>query len=62
MNKIYRVVWNTELGQWVVASEVAKGRKKKSTSGSAGTSLVLVAVAAGAMRSGAAPTVPSETL
>jgi len=49
LNKIYRVVWNTELGQWVVASEVAKGRKKKSTSGSAGTSLVLVAVAAGAM-------------
>ncbi|WP_396615349.1 ESPR-type extended signal peptide-containing protein [Lysobacter soli] len=32
MNKIYRVVWSAELGQWVVASEVAKGRKKVSSS------------------------------
>ena len=28
MNKIYRIVWNVESGQWVVASEMAKGRKK----------------------------------
>ena len=34
VNKIYRVVWNAETGQWVVASEMAKGRKKKSSSGS----------------------------
>jgi hypothetical protein len=32
LNKIYRVVWNVELGQWVVASEVAKGRKKAGSS------------------------------
>jgi len=31
VNKIYRVVWNAETGQWVVASEMAKGRKKKAT-------------------------------
>ncbi|MDR0184688.1 YadA-like family protein [Lysobacter arvi] len=31
MNKIYRVVWNAESGQWVVASEMAKGRKKKAS-------------------------------
>ncbi len=30
MNTVYRVVWNAELGQWVVASEMAKGRKKAS--------------------------------
>ncbi|MFE0500717.1 ESPR domain-containing protein [Lysobacter soli] len=32
MNKIYRVVWNAEAGQWVVASEMAKGRKKSGAS------------------------------
>jgi len=28
MNTIYRIVWNVTLGKWVVASELAKGRKK----------------------------------
>jgi len=31
MNTIYRIVWNAATGKWVVASELAKGRKKKST-------------------------------
>ncbi|HUA80697.1 MAG TPA: YadA-like family protein [Dyella sp.] len=30
MNTIYRIVWNAAFGKWVVASELAKGRKKKS--------------------------------
>jgi trimeric autotransporter adhesin len=29
MNTIYRIVWNAATGKWVVASELAKGRKKK---------------------------------
>ena len=28
MNKVYRLLWNAVLQQWVVASELAKGRKK----------------------------------
>lgn len=32
MNTIYRIVWNAATGKWVVASELAKGRKKKSSS------------------------------
>jgi len=31
MNTIYRIVWNVTLGKWVVASELAKGRKKNSS-------------------------------
>ncbi|MET3930967.1 autotransporter adhesin [Lysobacter sp. OAE881] len=46
MNKIYRVVWNAETGQWVVASEMAKGRKKSS---SARATLLVSAVVSGAM-------------
>ena len=30
MNTIYRIVWNATTGKWVVASELAKGRKKTS--------------------------------
>ena len=30
MNRIYRIVWNTTISRWVVASEVAKGKKKTS--------------------------------
>ncbi|MFE0500776.1 ESPR domain-containing protein [Lysobacter soli] len=41
MNKIYRVVWSTELSQWVVASEVAKGRKKKASVGTGGAAIDL---------------------
>jgi len=29
MNTIYRIIWNAVTGRWVVASEFAKGRKKK---------------------------------
>ncbi|MDI9240552.1 ESPR-type extended signal peptide-containing protein [Lysobacter sp. LF1] len=32
MNKIYRIVFNRMTGRWVVASEMAKGRKKASSS------------------------------
>jgi trimeric autotransporter adhesin len=31
MHNVYRLVWNASLGKWVVASELAMGRKKKST-------------------------------
>ena len=31
MNTIYRIVWNATAGKWIVASELAKGRKKKSS-------------------------------
>jgi autotransporter adhesin len=30
MNTIYRIVWNAATGKWIVASELAKGRKKSS--------------------------------
>jgi autotransporter adhesin len=39
MNAIYRIVWNAVTGRWVVASELAKGRKK------AGTQLRILAAA-----------------
>jgi hypothetical protein len=32
MNTIYRIVWNATTSKWVVASELAKGRTKKSSS------------------------------
>lgn len=38
MNVVYRVVWNSTTNTWVVASEMAKGRKKSS----AGTKAVAV--------------------
>ncbi|HEY0503114.1 MAG TPA: ESPR-type extended signal peptide-containing protein, partial [Lysobacter sp.] len=34
MNKIYRIVFNVATGRWVVASEMAKGRKKAGSSAS----------------------------
>ncbi|MDR3446794.1 ESPR domain-containing protein [Dyella sp.] len=37
MNKIYRIVWNVTTCRWVVASEMATGRKK---SGSASVSKI----------------------
>ncbi|MDQ8051125.1 YadA-like family protein [Luteibacter sp.] len=42
MNTIYNVVWNSTTGTWVVASEMAKGRKKKSKAASAATAAALV--------------------
>ncbi|HEY0505278.1 MAG TPA: ESPR-type extended signal peptide-containing protein, partial [Lysobacter sp.] len=47
MNKIYRVVWNAETGQWVVASEMAKGRKKSSTSKVATAAVLVVGASLG---------------
>ncbi|WP_425480269.1 ESPR domain-containing protein, partial [Stenotrophomonas panacihumi] len=37
MNRIYRIVWNAATCRWVVASEMAKGRRKKSAGSSAAT-------------------------
>lgn len=28
MNNIYQIIWNSSLGQWVVASELSRGKKK----------------------------------
>lgn len=36
MNCIYRIVWNAAIGKWVVASELASGRRKRAS----GTGLV----------------------
>ncbi len=32
MNKVYKIVWNKKINQWVVASELAKGLQNASTS------------------------------
>ncbi|OYQ90289.1 hypothetical protein B9T10_02925 [Wohlfahrtiimonas chitiniclastica] len=32
MNKVYKIVWNKKINQWVVASELAKGMQNASTS------------------------------
>ncbi|VEJ53598.1 autotransporter outer membrane beta-barrel domain-containing protein [Pragia fontium] len=31
MNKIYRIIWNSALGQWVVTSELSRGKTKTKT-------------------------------
>ncbi|MBK5142921.1 autotransporter outer membrane beta-barrel domain-containing protein [Budviciaceae bacterium BWR-B9] len=28
MNKVYQIIWNNTLGQWVIASELSRGKKK----------------------------------
>uniref|UniRef100_UPI001BA7EA9E ESPR domain-containing protein n=1 Tax=Budvicia diplopodorum TaxID=1119056 RepID=UPI001BA7EA9E len=38
MNKVYRIIWNSALGLWVVASELSRG-KTKSTASSAGAAV-----------------------
>jgi autotransporter adhesin len=48
MNAVYRVVWNAASGQWVVASELAKGRKKKSMSRAIVAALTVAVVGVGA--------------
>ncbi len=48
MNKIYRTVYNAATGTWVVASELAKGRKKSSKSAVAVAVAALLALPAGA--------------
>ncbi|MDR7134632.1 autotransporter adhesin/uncharacterized coiled-coil protein SlyX, partial [Lysobacter niastensis] len=42
MNKIYRIVFNTVTGRWVVASEMAKGRRKGSRSAQVGATAALI--------------------
>ena len=34
MNKIYRIIWNSTLGQWIVTSELGRGKTKSSASNS----------------------------
>lgn len=46
MNTIYRIVWNASTGSWVVASEMAKGRKKASAPA---RTLLATALAAGSL-------------
>ncbi|MFC3814600.1 YadA-like family protein [Lysobacter sp. GCM10012299] len=52
MNTIYNVVWNSTTNTWVVASEMAKGRKKQSrtvtAAGAAAFAAAGVAISAGA--------------
>lgn len=48
MNSIYRIVWNAAIGKWVVASELATGRRKKggkiAARGLAAASLLMLAL------------------
>lgn len=65
MNKTFSVTWNSGLGQWVVASEVAKGRKKSSVASAA--SVLAAAVvgtlgSTGAMAAASGPGVPGLEL
>jgi filamentous hemagglutinin family protein len=53
MNRAYKLVWNTVSASWVVASELAKGRKKSSST--ALKLAVLVAAGIGAGMANAAP-------
>ncbi|WP_342317170.1 ESPR-type extended signal peptide-containing protein [Lysobacter sp. FW306-1B-D06B] len=56
MNKIYRIVFNTVTGRWVVASELATGRKKAASSAPATlAALTFVLGAVGASSAFAAP-------
>lgn len=57
MNTIYRIVWNAATGKWVVASELAKGRKKNSScTALLAASIVLIGVSAVASPAQAAAT------
>jgi large exoprotein involved in heme utilization and adhesion len=53
MNRAYKLVWNAVSHSWVVASELAKGRKKSSST--ALKLAVLVAAGIGAGMANAAP-------
>ncbi|MBB1596875.1 YadA-like family protein [Achromobacter sp. UMC46] len=48
MNKVYKCIFNEATGQWVVASELAKGKKKRSTRLLAGVIGALIASTAAA--------------
>lgn len=54
MNRIYRIVWNATINRWVVASEVAKGRKKQSAGEARPSGQAAVMFAATLMVAGAA--------
>lgn len=43
MNCIYRIVWNAATGKWVVASELAQGRRRRAGAGIAAVLLAIVA-------------------
>ena len=46
MNRIYRIVWNAATCRWVVASEVAKGKRKSASSSTTGAAAAVVSVVA----------------
>ena len=46
MNKTFSVTWSSGLGQWVVASEAAKGQKKKASSAGARAAALVILGAA----------------
>ena len=47
MNNIYRIVWSAVTGRWIVASELAKGRKKKASKISLAAAVAALSMAAG---------------
>ncbi|MGO4504456.1 MULTISPECIES: ESPR-type extended signal peptide-containing protein [unclassified Dyella] len=49
MNAIYRIVWNAVTARWVVASELAKGRKKMSKARGSRAVAVAATIAVGLM-------------
>lgn len=49
MNKIFRIVFNRETGRWVVASEIAKGRKKQGSGGATAAAVLLTGSLGGLM-------------
>lgn len=58
MNKIYKIVWSKIRNTWVVASEIAKGHGKSSSSEGNGKllkSLVLTALLGSFMTAGMSP-------
>ncbi|MFC3652007.1 ESPR-type extended signal peptide-containing protein [Dyella humi] len=61
MNINYRIIWNATIGKWVVASELAKGRKKASRTVLAGALVVALAASAPFGVAFAADTVSAET-
>ncbi|WP_216081728.1 ESPR domain-containing protein, partial [Citrobacter sp. MGH 55] len=48
MNKIYRVIWNSTLMQWVVTSEFGRARIKRAVSKSMKAAGLMVAMSTGA--------------
>ena len=66
MNKIYKLVWSKVRNTWVVASEIAKGHGKSSSSEGKGNgkllkSLVLMALLGSFMTAGMSPVAAEET-